>query len=312
MTGSAERAGQARREHPGVEVLGSADELWPRAGEFDLVVVAAPNSAHVPLAEAAVVAGLPVVVDKPFAPTVESGERLAERARAAGVPLAVFHNRRWDDDFLALRRLVNDGAIGDVIRVESRFDRWKPRLDGDHWRERAGSVEAGGLLFDLGSHLIDQALVLFGEPSSGWTELDRRRPGAEVDDDTFVALGYGGDGPRVHLWMSVLQAEQAPRFRVAGLEGLIEIEGLDPQEDALRRGLRPGAAEWDSALGGRVARIVDGSGEERFEPIGPGNYAAFYEGVREMVASGGPPPVSADEALAALRVIERARAAAGS
>jgi predicted dehydrogenase len=312
VTANAERAAQAAQDHPGARVLGSADEVWARPEDYDLVVVAAPNSVHVPLAEAAVRAGLAVVVDKPFAPTAASGEQLVEQARAAGVPLTVFHNRRWDDDFLALRELLEAGTIGDVVRIESRFDRWKPTLEGDRWRERAGGSEAGGLLFDLGSHLIDQARILCGEPASGYAELDLRRDGAEVDDDSFLALGFG-TGPRVHLWMSVLAADPAPRFRVAGTQGAIEITGLDPQEAALRSGLRPDSDGWADALAGREARITvvaGGTMETQTRPIGPGRYSDFYVGVRDMVAEGGPPPVAPEDGVAVLRVIERARAAA--
>ena len=312
VTSDAGRAEQARADHPGVEVLAAADEIWPRAGDFDLVVVAAPNSAHVPLAEAAIGAGLAVVVDKPFAPTAAEGERLVEQARTAGVPLTVFHNRRWDDDFLAVRDVLDAGEIGAVVRIESRFDRWKPALESDRWRERAGGTEAGGLLFDLGSHLIDQALLLCGEPGSGYSELDLRRDGAVVDDDSFLALGFGR-GPRVHLWMSAVAASPAPRFRIAGMRGAIEIDGVDPQEAALRSGLRPDSDGWAEALAGREARITIATGDEletRTRPIGPGRYADFYAGVRAMVADGGPPPVAPEDGVAVLQVIERARAAA--
>ncbi len=311
VTGDSARAAEARSEFPDAAILPVADEIWARPGDYDLVVVAAPNSVHAPLTQAALDCRIPVVVDKPFVPTGGEAEALAAQARELEVPLAVFHNRRWDDDFLAISSAIAGGAVGQVLRVESRFDRWRPEVDADRWRERAGGADAGGLLFDLGSHLIDQALVLFGEPDWVYAELDARRVGAEVDDDSFVALGFGDGGPRVHLSMSTLAADRAPRFRVAGTEGALEIHGLDPQENALRSGLRPGMEGWIEALAGRRMRIARADGDEVAHedvPIGPGAYQAFYAGVQAMVADGAPPPVPAEDALAVLRVIEAARA----
>ena len=148
------------------------------AGEHDLVVVAAPNRAHVPLARAAIEKGLAVVVDKPLAPSAAEGRALVRAADAAGVMLTVFQNRRWDGDLLTLQRLISDGVLGPVVRFESRFERWRPEVNADAWRERDAPEDAGGLLFDLGSHLVDQAMVLFGRPISVYAEVDRRRPGA--------------------------------------------------------------------------------------------------------------------------------------
>ncbi len=219
----------------------SADELWERAGELDLVVVAAANRAHAPLAEASLRAGMPVVVDKPLATSVAEANRLSDLAAETGVMLAVFHNRRWDDDFLTLRKAVEDGSLGRITRLESRFERYRPEVAADRWRESPAPEDAGGLLFDLGSHLIDQALVLFGEPTQVYAEVERRRPGAQVDDDAFVALRFAG-GPIAHLWASQVAPRPGPRFRALGLEGAFESWGLDPQEDALQSGLRPGDA----------------------------------------------------------------------
>src|SRR5205823_13238590 len=189
------------------------DDLWARTAEHDLVVVATPNRAHVPIATASIRAGLPVVVDKPLAPTSDDGRRLISEAAERGILLTVFHNRRWDGDFLTVRRLLSDGALGPVLRFESRFERWRPSPPGPGaWRDRGGPEEAGGLLFDLGSHLVDQAMVLFGRPVKVYAEIDRRRAGAEVDDDSFVALEHP-QGVRSHLWMSSVAAIRGPRLR---------------------------------------------------------------------------------------------------
>src|SRR4051812_30985140 len=158
-----ERARQARADHPGVEILALADEMWRRAAEIDLIVVASPNRTHVPLARAALEAGIAVVVDKPLAGTAAEGQALVELAAERGLLLSVFQNRRWDNDLLTLRSLMDKGELGDVLRFESRFERWRPELKGG-WRESGDPADVGGLLYDLGSHLVDQALTLFGPP----------------------------------------------------------------------------------------------------------------------------------------------------
>jgi predicted dehydrogenase len=309
VTADEGRAAAARREHPGARVLASADELWGAPDELDLVVVAAPNRAHAPLARAAIDAGLAVVVDKPLAPTAAQGRELAERARAAGVVLSVFQNRRWDGDFLTLRRLLAEGAVGAPARLESRFDRWRPEVDPSRWRERPEPEEGGGLLADLGSHLIDQAMVLFGRPLAVRAELAARRPGARVDDDCFVALEHPG-GVISHLSASMLSADDPPRFRLVGLGGVYEKHGLDVQEAALRDGARPGAG-WGAEPEAAWGRLWDGS-DARAVPTEPGDYPAFYAGMAAALRDGAPPPVDPDDAVAVLEVIEAARRSAAS
>jgi predicted dehydrogenase len=308
VTADPGRSAQARREHPGARVVASADELWDAPEALDLVVVAAPNRAHAPLARAAIAAGLAVVVDKPLAPTAAEGRALAAEARAAGVVLSVFQNRRWDGDFLTLRRLLDEGALGAPTRLESRFERWRPEVDAGRWRERPGPADAGGLLADLGSHLIDQAIVLFGRPLAVRAELDARRPGARVDDDCFVALEHPG-GVRSHLWASMLAADDPPRMRAVGLVGVWVKHGLDGQEAALREGARPGGPGWGAEPEGSWGRLYDGSGS-RPVPTEAGDYPAFYAGMARALRDGAPPPVDPDDAVAVLEVIERARAAA--
>lgn len=199
VTGSAERAAQARTEHPGVEVFDSADSMLA-AGIADVVVIASPNRTHVRLAESALAAGCAVVVDKPMAPTAVEGRTLIQRASERGLLLTTFHNRRYDGDFRTIQRLLAAGRLGEVMRFESRFERWRPTAKPG-WRRSGDPADAGGLLYDLGTHLIDQALVLFGPVDDVYTEMKRRRPGAQVDEDTFVALHHES-GVQSHLWMS--------------------------------------------------------------------------------------------------------------
>ncbi|MFF4958469.1 Gfo/Idh/MocA family oxidoreductase [Streptomyces sp. NPDC001222] len=311
VTSNPERQKEARTAYPEVRIADSADELWSRAGELDLIVIASPNKTHIPIATAALQAGLPVVVDKPIAGTAAEARALAALAEERGLLLSVFQNRRWDNDFLTLRKLLADGELGDVWRFESRFERWRPQPKGG-WRESGDPAEIGGLLYDLGSHVVDQALVLFGPAASVYAETDIRRPGAQTDDDTFIALTHTS-GVRSHLYVSATTAQLGPRFRVLGSTAGYVKHGLDPQEAALREGLRPGA-DWGrepESLWGRI-----GAGESPLTgggspvPTLPGDYPAYYAAVAEALRAGGPNPVTAHEAAAALDVLEAARRSA--
>jgi predicted dehydrogenase len=301
VTSNAERRERVTRDHPGARVVGSVDELL---GEVDVVVVAAPNRHHVPVARAALGAGAAVVVDKPLATSAVEGRELVEEAGRAGQLLTVFHNRRWDGDFLTLRGLIEAGELGQVVRLESRFDRWRPEVAGDKWRERADPAEGGGLLFDLGSHLVDQAIVLFGRPASVYAEIRNVREGAVVDDDVFVSLEHPG-GERSHLFASVVAGEPGPRFRALGLGGAYVKEGLDPQEDALRAGARPGDEGWGREPPQAWGRMVAGETARPVETM-PGAYEEFYARLVVALREDGPPPVDPRDAVAGLEVLEAA------
>lgn len=303
VTSNRDRRAQAEREHPGIAVLDRVEEVWARA--HDLIVVAAPNVAHVPLARAAVAHGLPVVVDKPLAASAAQARELVAEADAAGVMLTVFHNRRWDGDFLTLRRVLEDGLLGRIVRFESRFERWRPDVRRDAWRERAAPEEAGGLLFDLGSHLVDQAIVLFGRVRRVYAELERRRPGAAVDDEFFLALEHP-DGVRSHLSATMLAAVPQPRLHALGPGGGFSKYGPDVQEDALKRGSRPGDPGWGRDPREKWGRLAVG-GEVREIETEPGAYERFYDGVVASLRHGDPPPVDPADAIAGLEVLEAAR-----
>ena len=304
VTSNAERQREARSAHPSAALFDSAAQLWDHAAQLDLVVVASPNRTHVPLALEALEAGLDVVVDKPLAPTSSEGRRLVQEARHRERLLTVFHNRRWDGDFLTLRALLAEGALGEPYRFESRFDRWRP-TPKPGWRELGAPEEAGGLLYDLGSHLIDQALVLFGPVSHVYAELDRRRPGVEVDDDAFVALTHAS-GTRSHLFMSVLAAQPGPRFRMMGSRSAYVKHGLDVQEAALRGGGSPDEAHWGEEPP-EAGGTLGAAGELRRVATVPGAYRRFYEGVVAAIDDGAPPPVDPADAVAGLEIIEAAR-----
>jgi predicted dehydrogenase len=300
VTRDAARAQRARAAHPHAAGVPALDALW---GEIDLLVVAAPNRAHVALALAAIERGVAVVVDKPLAVSVAD----AERVLGAGGAVTVFQNRRWDGDFLTVRRLVEEGALGDVVRFESRFERFRPEVQGDRWRELPDAAEGGGLLLDLGAHLVDQARELFGDPVRVYAEIDTRRPGAQVEDDVFLALEHLG-GVRSHLWMSSLAPLNGPRFRVSGARAGFATAGLDPQEPQLRAGRRPG--DPDYGVGGDGV-LVDAEGRHGVR-LERGAYPEFYVRVRDWLAGDGPVPVDPADSLAGLRVLEAARRSAAT
>ena len=307
MTGDDERQRTAARDHPGARILSTPAQLWDIAKDLDVVVVATPNRAHVPLGHAALDAGLAVVIDKPLAPSAAEARALIEAAQQRGRLLTVFQNRRWDGDFLTLRRLLDEGRLGQPLRFESRFERWRPE-PSQGWRERSAPDEAGGLLFDLGSHLIDQALRLFGPAETVYAELDRRRPGVEVDDDAFVALTHRS-GVRSHLFMSAMAAQPGPRMRVLGSVAAYTKFGLDVQEAALREGRRPDEAGWGQEPDECWGRLGS-DGDLHPVPTEAGAYQQFYAGVVAALRTGAPAPVDPHDAVEALEVIEAARQSA--
>jgi predicted dehydrogenase len=303
----AQRRDRAQSRYPDAELLDEAEEVWRHADRFDVAIVAAPNRAHVPLASEAIEAGLDVIVDKPLAASASAAGQLAELAQRRGRMLFPFQNRRWDGDLLTVRKLIEAGELGRVLRFESRFERWRPEVSSG-WRDQPEPEEAGGLLYDLGSHLVDQALHLFGPARHVYAELDLRRPGAAVDDDDFVALTHAS-GTRSHLWMSAVAAQPGPRFRVLGARGAYVKYGLDVQEEALRAGQDPSRPGW-----GREEPeswgILGVDGATRRVETEAGAYQRFYEGVVATLREDAPPPVEVPEAVEALEVLDAARASA--
>ena len=305
VTSDPTRGDQAASAHPGVRIVAGAEELWSQ--DLDLVVVASPNKTHVPLATAAIEAGAAVVVDKPFAVTSQDGTALIELAAERGKLLSVFQNRRWDGDFRTVKRLVDEGRLGTVHRFESRFERWRPQLRGG-WREAGGRAEGSGLLYDLGSHLIDQAITLFGPVTSVYTEADVRRSGAQADDDTFIALTHAS-GTRSQLWASATAADLGPRFRVLGSQAAYVTYGLDGQEDELRAGRTPQDEGFGITPPERYGRLGADSSFETY-PTLPGRYVDYYAAIERALRGEGPVPVDPRDAVTALKVIEAARVSA--
>jgi scyllo-inositol 2-dehydrogenase (NADP+) len=306
VTSSALRREQVAAEHPPAKPVSDVQELWSGMAP-ELVVVATPNSSHVSIASAAIDRGIPVVVDKPLAVTADEAEALVVRAQRTGVMLTVFQNRRWDTDQLTLRRLISEGALGRITRYESRFERWRPEVDRSKWRENAAPEQGGGVLLDLGSHLVDQAFTLFGSVTHVYAEIDARR-GTSAEDDVFIALRHA-TGTISHLHASAVTPSPGPRLRVQGTAAGFLVPGLDPQEAALRGGARPDAvARWGEPAEWERGRLLAG---EQSVPVPPeaGDWRRFYELLRGALRTGAPPPVDPQDAVQALRVLEAARRA---
>ena len=297
LTRSPRRRAELATDFPGVPAVGWLSDL--AAAGVDAVVITTPLDTHERLVREAIALGLPAVCDKPFTPDAASARALVQAAEQSGVPLTVYQNRRWDADFLTVRALVESGALGEVTGFESRMEQYPP--------PGGFSATGGGVLRDFGSHVADQALHLFGPAARVYAEVDTRRPGAAVDDDAFIALTHE-NGVHSHLWMSAVCAQPGPRLRILGDQSAYTVQGLDPQEAALRAGERPGPgwgepaeAEWG---------LLGTTEEAHRYPSLPGDYPAFYAGVVSALRDGAPAPVDPRDSLAALEVLELARRSA--
>jgi len=321
ITRSQGRQEQAQADYPGAKVFSSLEEVFANHSEYDLLVVATPNDTHLEIGLASIEAGMATVIDKPIAISSLEVQALMAAAAGAEVLLSVFQNRRWDNDFLTVKSLLDSGALGKITRMESRFERYRLEPKPGGWRETTSASAGGGLLFDLGSHLIDQAMVLFGRPERVYAEIMHRRVGVAGDDDTFVALNFSDDVV-VHIWVSMLAPAPGPRFRISGIKGAYEKWGLDPQENALKAGDRPSiehsrTRQLDKHWGrdrredwGKLSTYVDNQlVEKRLETLS-GCYQNFYAAMRDAIRLGSAVPVPASDALACLKVIEAARLSA--
>lgn len=262
-----------------------------------LVVIATPNALHAPQAIQALEAGKAVVVDKPFALTVAEAETVARVAQDRGLLLSVFHNRRWDADFLTLKALIDDGALGGVTRFESHFDRFRPDVR-DRWRE--GDGPGAGIWYDLGPHLIDQALVLFGPPLGITCDLAIQRQNGRATDYAHAVLRY--DRLRVVLHMDMMTCASGLRFSVHGECASWIKSGLDVQEEQMKAGVRPGNTGWGADP--MPGTLTNPDGTSRLTSGSAGNYSAYYAGIAAALNGQGPNPVPPDQAIAVMCLIE--------
>ncbi len=304
-TGNPERAALASAQHPGAEIVGSPDELLSRAADLDLIILASPAHVHLEQALAAFAAGANVVIDKPFVPAVTDAKQVIEASEDAGKLLAVFQNRRWDGDFLTIKRLLAEGALGDIHRFESTFERWGGALR-DRWQDSTTPEHGGGITYDLGSHLIDQALQLFGPATVDAAELTTVRAGGVSEDDAFISLLHRS-GVRSHLTMSRVAGQTGPRFRVLGSQSSYSVNGLDNQEPSLKEQHWPGSDGYGITPESEWGLVGVGDALER-TPTENGAYPDFYSGVAASILEGAPSPVDPKDALEVVRIIERAHA----
>jgi predicted dehydrogenase len=297
VTRSPQRRAELAKDHPDVPAFDSLADL--AAAGVQAVTVSTPAATHIPLAREAVALGLATVVDKPFALDAEAAREATTLAAEAGVLLSVYQNRRWDSDLLTLRRLIGEGALGEVRRFESRFERWSP--------EREPPAAGGGTLLDFGAHLVDQAHLLFGPSTRVYAEM---RGDGELDDDVFVALHHAS-GVESHLWGSWRQAAPGPRLRVTGTTGTYIVDGIDGQEAALKAGRSPaGLGErWGvepEHTWGRLYRGATGASvrSER------GRWDTYYPAFAAAVRGEGAPPVDPWDSVRNMDVLDAARISA--
>jgi predicted dehydrogenase len=266
---------------------------------IDLVVIASPDHFHADHAVAALEAGKPVVVDKPVATTLDQARRIAALGTERGLLVSVFHNRRWDADYLTVRKLIGSGRLGRIVQFESHFDRYRPQIL-DRWKDRRD----GGIWQDLGPHLVDQALHLFGTPQAVFADLAIQRPGAAAPDYAHVLLRY----PDLRVILHASQSTQASglRFAIHGTAGSYIKHGTDPQEGQAAAGLMPDAPGWgiDPIAGELTAVDADGVARTETAATERGDYPSYYAGVRDAILGVGANPVGPDAALAAMTIFE--------
>ncbi|CAD2253536.1 oxidoreductase [Xanthomonas arboricola pv. juglandis] len=299
---------QVQADFPDVAVLADLETALADPA-LDAVVLATPNQTHAPFALQALAAGKHVLVDKPFALDAAQAREVVAAAAAAGRIVSVFQNRRWDADFLTVRRLIDEGQLGEVVEFHSHFDRFRPQVR-DRWRE--SDIPGAGLWYDLGPHLLDQALQLFGTPQAIGADLQRQRNQARSDDYFHVTLRY--PRLRVILHAGSLVADSGLRFAVHGTRGSYLKHGLDTQEDQLRAGRRPGTAGWGvDPLPGTLTRVDDEGRVHTHQPdTTPGDYRQCYAAFRDALAGAGPAPVSGADAVQVMELLELAQRSAAS
>ena len=310
-----ERRAQAATAHPHALMCDDLAQALSQTAA-DLVALASPTATHAPLAIEALQAGRHVVIDKPFTVDVQEAKAVIAAAHAANRLVIPFQNRRWDADFLSLKELMQTGQLGDIVRYEARFDRFNPTVK-DRWREH--NVAGGGMLYDLGPHLIDQALHLFGAPEWVFCTQLTQRDGAQTDDAFELILGSSARNyPYISLGASMFSAagdspQGAPRFKVNGRRATWLKSGFDPQEAELRQGIIPSECAWVSEIEAARGHLIDGAtGQVSRTAAGIGQWPTFYTQVKSAIEGKATPPVLATEALLTCKVIDAAQKSARS
>ena len=299
LTTIVQRSGTPDPRYADVEFVRSVEELLTRA--IDLVVIATPNTSHHPIAQQCLLAGRHVVIDKPFTTTLREAEELVQLGAVRRRVLSAYQNRRYVGDFVTLRNLLSEGVLGRVTLFESHFDRFRPELRPGAWREQA--QPGSGIWFDLGPHLLDQALVLFGTPQAVSADIRVEREGAAADDAFDVTLHY--PGMRALLRASMLALSPGPTFAVHGTKGSFVKYGLDPQEAALKSGRTPDESHWDSEPPEMYGRLTTPEGT-RTVPTIPSSFTHYYENIRDAILGKTQPAVTPEQVLNVMRGLELA------
>ena len=300
LTSNEVRKAHALEDFPHTTVVSSIEELVSM--DLDLVVVASANIAHADQAIAALNAGIPVVVDKPMGRNLEETQHIIDTSIAVGVPVTTFFNRRWDSDALTIKKVLASGALGEIHRMDSRFERFRPELNPDSWRENMSPEDGGGQLLDLQPHLISTAIDWFGNAELITASVRSIRGSA--DDDSVLVLRHA-NGVMSYLSASAVVGAPGPRIRILGSKGALVINDLDPQEALLRQGKYPEGGRWSEPTHS-VAHIYRGTEVELVESVS-GNYALFYSAVAEAILHGKSWPVTKEDALLVARIIDQAR-----
>jgi predicted dehydrogenase len=300
-----ERYGQSSKEiYPEVQVVRHYEELLEK-NDLDLVALAVPNTEHYLMAKEFLEAGKHVVVEKPFTPTAAEADELILISQKTGRKIFVYHNRRFDGDFKTVQQLVYHGYLGELLHFEAHFDRFAPGPRRSAWRD--APLPAGGVFFDLGSHLIDQALVLFGMPKSVFADIRKLRPEGKVDDCFEVKLRY--EILTVTLKASVFVKEPGPRYILHGRKGSFVKYGIDPQEELLKQGFTPGGEGWGEENPENWGVLHTEMNGQQFRgqlQTEPGNYMEFYDNVHEVLKNGAEMAIRPEEARNVIRIIELA------
>jgi predicted dehydrogenase len=300
LTSNDVRKSHALKDFPETTVVSTMQDMLSHA--LDLVVVASANMAHAEQAIAALKAGIPVVVDKPMGRTFEETKSIVELSKSLGVPLSTFFNRRWDSDALTIKKVIASGVLGQIHRMDSRFERFRPEVNKDSWRENMSAEDGGGQLLDLQPHLISTAIDWFGRADLVTASVRSIRGAA--DDDSVLVVRHD-NGVMSYLSASAVAGAPGPRIRILGSKGALVINELDPQEALLRAGKYPAGAVW-SELTTSAAFIHRGAEVEEIQGV-PGNYALFYTAVASAISNGTSWPISNDDALLVASIIDQAR-----
>jgi scyllo-inositol 2-dehydrogenase (NADP+) len=295
----------AKEHYPTCKVVRSVDEAIGDPS-VELIIVNTPNELHFNQASRAILAGKHVVVEKPFTVTVHEANQLIELAKEKNRVLTVFQNRRWDGDFLTLKHVLDNGWVGRVVEFEAHYDRFRNYIQPDSWKEETGIGK--GILYNLGSHMLDQVLVLFGMPEFIDARIGIQRTGTKVDDFYDLRLSYSG--MNVIVKSSYLVREQGPRYQLHGTEGsFVTASNVDPQEQALKEKKVPGSAGWGAmpeSSWGKLNSTINGQHvQKRIETI-RGNYSGFYDNVYSVIRENKPLQVKPEQARDVIRLIEAA------